>query len=73
MCIRDRSTTYSWYTNVVADTLSRMFQLPNTRPGEDKIETTTVNTLITEFPLAFKGIAPVSYTHLDVYKRQELT
>ena len=43
--------------NVVADTLSRMFQLPNTRSGEDNIETTTVNTLITNFPLAFKDIA----------------
>ena len=42
MCIRDRS---------------RMFQLPNTRSGEDNIETTTVNTLITNFPLAFKDIA----------------
>ena len=34
-----------------------MFQLPNTKSGEDNVETTTVNTLITNFPLAFKDIA----------------
>ena len=30
---------------------------PNTRSGEENVETPTVNTLITNFPLAFKDIA----------------
>ena len=54
--------------NVVADTLSRMFHLPNTRPGEDNVETITVSTLITEFPLAFKDIAHHQQQDPKLYK-----
>ena len=44
--------------NVVADTLSRMFQPPNkTSESKESRETPIINTLITEFPLAFTNIA----------------
>ena len=43
--------------NVVADTLSRMFQSPtNTPESNENLATPIVNTVITEFPLAFTNI-----------------
>ena len=49
--------------NVVADTLSRMFQSPTKTPeNKENPEIAFANAVITE---------SVSYTHLDVYKRQK--
>ena len=55
MCIRD---SIKGTQNVVADTLSCMFQSPtNTLESKESLETPVVNTVITEFPLAFTNIA----------------
>ena len=44
--------------NVVADTLSHMFYTPSkTSENKESRETPFINTLITEFPLAFTDIA----------------
>ena len=52
--------------NVVADTLSRMFQPPyKISENKESGETSIINTLITEFPLAFTDIA--QYQQQDPY------
>ena len=75
MCIRDRIITYAHPILLTTETNKidsyriterRALRLIYRRPPITKTPNTTLYALNKHFP------DPVSYTHLDVYKRQEL-
>ena len=65
-CYKFRVQHIKGTQNVVADTLSRMFQSPTKTPeSKENPETALANAVITEFPLAFTNIA--------LYQQQDLS
>ena len=69
MCIRDRNNlVLSGTTTAIAGTLSIQ---PNDPARSIRIEATPSTGLLSLTPTQFA--TPVSYTHLDVYKRQAIS
>ena len=72
MCIRDRSKEFQNYYRDLANRVKNqeidlLIVVGMFLTGFDA---PTLNTLFVDKNLRYHGLIPVSYTHLDVYKRQ---
>ena len=61
MCIRDSSSTM-----VYSEVYNMLYFYPEDYYGN----TVTANGIFAIYQMVVDGVTPVSYTHLDVYKRQ---
>ena len=69
MCIRDRFGTRKYYTIAFFTALSSIGLLENKTFGYERYFEIPENKE-SHFDIIYRNVKPVSYTHLDVYKRQ---